>query len=105
MALRSLCAWNKNPHTIVMHPWLVKHVRMYRLDPRDVIEGIVFGDSNCYVELEQGKLELRTHKAGEHNISADAAPTAAASGNKYESPAYDNGQADRGALTYAAQPL
>jgi hypothetical protein len=77
---------------------------MYRLDPRDVIEGIIFGDSNRYIKSEQGKSELRTHPAGEYIISADVAPTATAPVTGYEFPAH-NGQADRGALTYAAQPL
>ena len=62
---------------------------MYRLDPRDVIEGIIFGDSNRYIKSEQGKSELRTP------------PTATASVTGYEFTAH-NGQADRGALTYAA---
>ena len=105
MALRSLCAWNKNPHTIVMHPWLVKHVRMYRLNPRDVIEGIVFGDSNRYIMTEQGKLEICTYTIRGPNISAHAAPSVTASGDESESSTYDNDQANRGALTYAAQPL
>ena len=60
----------ENPHTIVMHPWLVNHVKMYRLDPRDVIEGIIFGDSNRYVKSEQGKLELRIHTQQVNTISA-----------------------------------
>ena len=80
-----------------MHPWLVNHVKMYRLDPRDVIEGIIFGDSNRYIKSEQGKSELRTPPT-------DVTPTATASVTGYEFPAH-NGQADRGALTYAAQPL
>lgn len=104
-SLRTIPAGQEeNPHTIVMHPWLVNHVKMYRLDPRDVIEGIIFGDSNRYIKSEQGKSELRTHPAGEYIISADVAPTATAPVTGYEFPAH-NGQADRGALTYAAQPL
>ena len=78
---------------------------MYRLeDPHDEIEGIIFGDSNRYIKSEQGKSELRTHQAGKYTISADVAPTATTSVTGYEFPAH-NGQADRGALTYAAQPL
>jgi len=101
-SLRTIPAGQEeNPHTIVMHPWLVNHVKMYRLDPRDVIEGIIFGDSNRYIKSEQGKSELRTHQAGEYTISADVKSTATASVTGYELTAH-NDQADRGALTYAA---
>jgi len=101
-SLRTIPAGQEeNPHTIVMHPWLVNHVKMYRLDPRDVIEGIIFGDSNRYIKSEQGKSELRTHQTGEYTISADVKSTATASVTGYELTAH-NDQADRGALTYAA---
>jgi len=60
----------ENPHTIVMHPWVVKLVREHKLDPRDVIEGIVFGDSKRYITSEQGKLEVCT-------LTHHACPTSA----------------------------
>jgi len=36
-------------YTIVMHPWLVNHMRVYNLGTRDVIEGMMFGDRERYI--------------------------------------------------------
>ena len=37
-----------NDHTIVMHPWLTHHLRVYHLDICDAINGMLFGDSERY---------------------------------------------------------
>ena len=44
-----VCGNDHSDYTIVMHPWLVNHMRVYRLDERDLIEGMMFGNKDRYI--------------------------------------------------------
>ena len=47
---------DRSRYTIVLHPWLVNYIRVYKLDARDVVEGMLFGDADRYERAAQHQL-------------------------------------------------
>ena len=45
-----------NDYTVVMHPWLIDYLMAYRLDARDVVEGMLYGSRDRYMLAVQNQL-------------------------------------------------
>ena len=62
-------------YTIVMHPWIVDYMMAYRLEPRDIIEGMLFGSRERYMLAARNQLRgckpIPMHiRATEYKISS-----------------------------------
>ena len=56
---RELTGRDCSEYTIVIHPLLADHLRAYQFEERDVIEGMLFGDKDLYINASQHN--LRNH--------------------------------------------
>ena len=58
---REITGRDHSEYTIVIHPLLADHLRAYQFEERDVIEGMLFGDEDLYINASQHN--LRNHVA------------------------------------------
>ena len=58
---RELTGRGHSEYTIIVHPLLADHLRAYQFEERDVIEGMLFGDEDLYINASQHN--LRNHVA------------------------------------------
>ena len=56
-------------YTIVVHPLLADHLRAYQFEERDVIEVMLFGDEDLYINASQHN--LRNHVASNYRNASN----------------------------------